>query len=45
YAWDIVPLLPDMLAGAVVDQGEGSAQPVEPHPTLVDPLPSTSPPH
>ncbi|GJS17398.1 integrase, catalytic region, zinc finger, CCHC-type containing protein, partial [Tanacetum coccineum] len=42
---DIVPLLPAMLAGAAMDQGEGSAQPVEPHPTLVDPLPSTSPPH
>ncbi|GKE42492.1 hypothetical protein Tco_1469776, partial [Tanacetum coccineum] len=39
---DIVPLLPAMLAGAVVDQGEGSAQPAEPHPTPVDPIPSTS---
>ncbi|GJR82938.1 putative ribonuclease H-like domain-containing protein [Tanacetum coccineum] len=39
---DIVPLLPAMLAGAAVDQGEGSAQPAEPHPTLVDPIPSTS---
>ncbi|GKF84534.1 hypothetical protein Tco_0249432, partial [Tanacetum coccineum] len=25
YARDIVPLLPAMLAGATVDQGEGSA--------------------
>ncbi|GJW58715.1 putative ribonuclease H-like domain-containing protein [Tanacetum coccineum] len=39
---DIVPLLPAMLAGAAMDQGEGSAQPAEPHPTPVDPLPSTS---
>ncbi|GKC97408.1 hypothetical protein Tco_1167683, partial [Tanacetum coccineum] len=38
---DIVPLLPAMLAGAAVDQGEGSAQPAEPHHILVDP----SPPH
>ncbi|GKA36872.1 hypothetical protein Tco_0723437 [Tanacetum coccineum] len=46
YAGDIVPLLPAMLAGAVVDQGEGSAQPAEPHHTPVDPIPSTSqPPH
>ncbi|GKB55542.1 putative ribonuclease H-like domain-containing protein [Tanacetum coccineum] len=43
---DIVPLLPAMLAGAAVDQGEGSAQPAEPHHTPVDPIPSTSqPPH
>ncbi|GJW63666.1 putative ribonuclease H-like domain-containing protein [Tanacetum coccineum] len=28
--------------GAAMDQGEGSAQPAEPHPTPVDPLPSTS---
>ncbi|GKG35068.1 hypothetical protein Tco_0440222, partial [Tanacetum coccineum] len=35
-----------MLAGAAMDQGEGSAQPTESHPTPVDPLPSTSsPPH
>ncbi|GJY23914.1 putative ribonuclease H-like domain-containing protein [Tanacetum coccineum] len=39
---DIVPLMPAMLAGAAMDQGEGSAQPAEPHPTPVDPLPSTS---
>ncbi|GJU80127.1 hypothetical protein Tco_1282492 [Tanacetum coccineum] len=45
YAGDIVPLLPAMLAGATMDQGEGSAQPAEPHPTPVDPLPSTSLPH
>ncbi|GJY29709.1 retrovirus-related pol polyprotein from transposon TNT 1-94 [Tanacetum coccineum] len=42
---DIVPLLPAMLAGAAINQGEGSAQPAEPHPTPVDPLPSTSLPH
>ncbi|GJR86450.1 retrovirus-related pol polyprotein from transposon TNT 1-94, partial [Tanacetum coccineum] len=42
YAGDIVPLLSAMLAGAAMDQGEGSAQPAEPHPTPVDPLPSTS---
>ncbi|GKC36179.1 hypothetical protein Tco_1048563 [Tanacetum coccineum] len=28
--------------GAAVDQGEGSAQPAEPHHTPVDPIPSTS---
>ncbi|GJS13082.1 hypothetical protein Tco_0407554 [Tanacetum coccineum] len=39
---DFVPLLPAMLAGAVVDQDEGSAQPAEPHHTLVDPISSTS---
>ncbi|GJW19339.1 putative ribonuclease H-like domain-containing protein [Tanacetum coccineum] len=39
---DIVPLLPAMLAGAAMNQGEGSAQPAEPHPTPVDRLPSTS---
>ncbi|GKB96932.1 hypothetical protein Tco_0983069 [Tanacetum coccineum] len=33
-----------MLAGAAVDQGEGSAQPAEPHHTPVDPIPSTSQP-
>ncbi|GJT08464.1 hypothetical protein Tco_0842926 [Tanacetum coccineum] len=42
YAGDIIPLLPAMLAGTAMDQGEGSAQPAEPHPTPVDPLPSTS---
>ncbi|GKA03538.1 hypothetical protein Tco_0676319 [Tanacetum coccineum] len=42
YAGDIVPLLLAMLAGAAMDQGEGSAQPAETHPTPVDPLPSTS---
>ncbi|GJS21291.1 putative ribonuclease H-like domain-containing protein [Tanacetum coccineum] len=41
---DFVPLLPAMLAGADVDQGEGSAQPAEPHHTPVDPIPSTSQP-
>ncbi|GKF97512.1 hypothetical protein Tco_0293333 [Tanacetum coccineum] len=36
-----------MLAGAAVDQGEGSAQPAEPHHTPVDPTspPLPSPPH
>ncbi|GKA82399.1 copia protein, partial [Tanacetum coccineum] len=38
-----VPLLLAMLAGATMDQGEGSAQPAEPHPTPVDPLPTTYP--
>ncbi|GKF73536.1 hypothetical protein Tco_0219868, partial [Tanacetum coccineum] len=42
YAGDIVPLLPAILAGAAIDQGEGSSQPAEPHRTPVDPLPSTS---
>ncbi|GKB66987.1 hypothetical protein Tco_0928399 [Tanacetum coccineum] len=32
------------LAGAAVDQGEGSAQPAEPHHTPVDPISSTSQP-
>ncbi|GKG37170.1 hypothetical protein Tco_0447343, partial [Tanacetum coccineum] len=49
YAGDIVPLLPAMLAGAAMDQGEGSAQPAEPYHTTVDPIQSTSqpssPPH
>ncbi|GKF89720.1 hypothetical protein Tco_0263683 [Tanacetum coccineum] len=44
YAWDIVPLLPTMLAGVAVDQGEGSAQPAELHHTPIDPIPSTSQP-
>ncbi|GKD14375.1 hypothetical protein Tco_1198782 [Tanacetum coccineum] len=44
YAGDIVPLLPAMLAGAAVDQGEGSTQPAEPHHTPVDPISSTSQP-
>ncbi|GKG19560.1 hypothetical protein Tco_0376659, partial [Tanacetum coccineum] len=43
YAGDIIPLRPAMLAGAVVDQGEGSAQPAEPHHTHVDPIPSPHP--
>ncbi|GJV31622.1 hypothetical protein Tco_1392022, partial [Tanacetum coccineum] len=42
---DIVSLLPVMLEGAAVDQGEGSAQLAEPHHTHVDPISSTSPPH
>ncbi|GKB93151.1 hypothetical protein Tco_0979288 [Tanacetum coccineum] len=42
YARDIVPLLPAMLAGAAMDQGEGSAQPAKPHHTPVDPILSTS---
>ncbi|GJT20358.1 hypothetical protein Tco_0890295 [Tanacetum coccineum] len=41
---DFIPLLPAMLAGAAVDQGEGSAQPAEPHHTPVDPISSTSQP-
>ncbi|GJX57710.1 hypothetical protein Tco_0287607 [Tanacetum coccineum] len=53
YAGDIVPLLPAILAGAAMDQGEGSItqQAAEPHPTQVlYSLPSTSytqqsPPH
>ncbi|GKE81420.1 hypothetical protein Tco_1551420 [Tanacetum coccineum] len=46
YVGDIVPLLPAMLAGVAVDQGEGSTQPAEPHHTPVNPIPSTSqPPH
>ncbi|GKF39152.1 hypothetical protein Tco_0119213 [Tanacetum coccineum] len=44
YVGDIVQLLPAMLAGAAVDQGEGSAQLAEPHHTPVDPIPSTSQP-
>ncbi|GKD21808.1 hypothetical protein Tco_1223511 [Tanacetum coccineum] len=44
YAGDIVPLLPAMLAGAAMDQGEGSAQPAKPHHTPVDPISSTSQP-
>ncbi|GKD89341.1 hypothetical protein Tco_1364848 [Tanacetum coccineum] len=43
--WDFVPLLPAMLAGAAMDPGEGSAQPVVPHHIPIDPLPSTSLPH
>ncbi|GKF90599.1 hypothetical protein Tco_0274300, partial [Tanacetum coccineum] len=34
--------MPAMLAGAVVDQGEGSAQPAEPYHTPINPIPSTS---
>ncbi|GJZ11151.1 hypothetical protein Tco_0545910 [Tanacetum coccineum] len=45
YAWDIVPLMPAMLARAAVDQGEGLAQPDEPHHIPVDPISSTSQPH
>ncbi|GJW89034.1 hypothetical protein Tco_0164374 [Tanacetum coccineum] len=44
YAGDFIPLLSAMLAGAAVDQGEGSAQPAEPHHTPVDPISSTSQP-
>ncbi|GJR41405.1 hypothetical protein Tco_1217089 [Tanacetum coccineum] len=44
YAGDIVPLLPAMLVGAAVDQGEGSAQPAEPKHTPVNPIPFTSQP-
>ncbi|GKC92374.1 hypothetical protein Tco_1157816 [Tanacetum coccineum] len=44
YVGEIVPLLPAMLAGAAVDQGEGSEQPSKPHDTPVDPILSTSQP-
>ncbi|GJU17720.1 putative ribonuclease H-like domain-containing protein [Tanacetum coccineum] len=44
YAGDIIPLLPAMLEVAAVDQGEGSAQPAEPHHTPIDPITSTSQP-
>ncbi|GKG18435.1 hypothetical protein Tco_0372733, partial [Tanacetum coccineum] len=44
YAGDFVPLLSAMLAGAAVDQGEGLAQPAEPHHTPVDLILSTSQP-
>ncbi|GKF90966.1 hypothetical protein Tco_0274667, partial [Tanacetum coccineum] len=39
---DFVPLLPAMLAGAAMDQGDRSAQPAEPNHIPVDSLPSTS---
>ncbi|GJR01819.1 putative ribonuclease H-like domain-containing protein [Tanacetum coccineum] len=41
---DIIPLMPAMMAGAVIDQGEGLAQPSEPHHTPVDLISSTSQP-
>ncbi|GJW54902.1 hypothetical protein Tco_0098987, partial [Tanacetum coccineum] len=44
YAWEHVPLLPAMLAGATEDQGEGSTNPVDPNPTSIDPVLSTSQP-
>ncbi|GJR85779.1 ribonuclease H-like domain-containing protein [Tanacetum coccineum] len=44
YARDIIPLLLAMLAWEAMDQGEGSAQPAEPHHTPVDPISSTSQP-
>ncbi|GJS18545.1 putative ribonuclease H-like domain-containing protein [Tanacetum coccineum] len=44
YAGEHVPLLPAMLAGAAEDQGEGLANPAEPNPTPIDPVPSTSQP-
>ncbi|GJZ89256.1 hypothetical protein Tco_0661038, partial [Tanacetum coccineum] len=44
YAGDYVPLLPAMLAGAAVDQGEGSAIPTEPQHIPNDPVSSTSQP-
>ncbi|GKF78268.1 hypothetical protein Tco_0230738 [Tanacetum coccineum] len=34
----------EIIEGAAVDQGEGSAQPAEPHHTPVDPISSTSQP-
>ncbi|GKF97721.1 hypothetical protein Tco_0293542, partial [Tanacetum coccineum] len=39
-----VPLLPAILASVAEDQGEGSANPAEPNPTPIDPVPSTSQP-
>ncbi|GJS90751.1 hypothetical protein Tco_0773387 [Tanacetum coccineum] len=44
YAGEHVPLLPAMLAGVAEDQGEGSANPADPNPTPIDPVPSTSQP-
>ncbi|GJW72829.1 putative ribonuclease H-like domain-containing protein [Tanacetum coccineum] len=44
YAGEHVALLPAMLAGAADDQGEGSTNLVEPNPTPIDPVPSTSQP-
>ncbi|GKG09866.1 hypothetical protein Tco_0338612, partial [Tanacetum coccineum] len=44
FTGDIVPLLSAMLAEIVVDQGEGSAQLVEPQHAPVDPISSTSQP-
>ncbi|GKD82161.1 hypothetical protein Tco_1349000, partial [Tanacetum coccineum] len=44
YAGDFLPLLPAILVGAAVDQGEGSTQSTKPNHTLVDPIPSTSQP-
>ncbi|GKG13895.1 hypothetical protein Tco_0350855 [Tanacetum coccineum] len=44
YAEDIIHLMPALLAGVVVDQGEGSTQPTKPHHTPVDPISSTSQP-
>ncbi|GJV12357.1 hypothetical protein Tco_1353898 [Tanacetum coccineum] len=44
YAGDIVHLPSAILAGAVVDQGEGSAQPAKPYHTPVNPISSTSQP-
>ncbi|GKD43835.1 hypothetical protein Tco_1268480 [Tanacetum coccineum] len=38
YAGDIIPLLPAMLVGVAMDQGEGSAQPAE-IPSHTSPLP------
>ncbi|GJR60289.1 putative ribonuclease H-like domain-containing protein [Tanacetum coccineum] len=38
----VVVFLKGHLSGAAMDQGDGSAQPAEPHHTPVDPLPSTS---
>ncbi|GKE45032.1 hypothetical protein Tco_1472316 [Tanacetum coccineum] len=41
---DIVPLLPAMLVGVAVDQGEGSTQPAKPYHTPGDPISSISQP-
>ncbi|GJZ13677.1 putative ribonuclease H-like domain-containing protein [Tanacetum coccineum] len=44
YAREHVPLLLAMLVGVAEDQGEGSANPAEPNPIPIDPVPSTSQP-
>ncbi|GJS91858.1 hypothetical protein Tco_0774494 [Tanacetum coccineum] len=41
FSGHVTPLFPNMLAQAVVDEGEGSAQPTEPQPTPSPTQPST----
>ncbi|GJU45354.1 putative ribonuclease H-like domain-containing protein [Tanacetum coccineum] len=41
FSGHVTPLFPNMLAQAVVDEGEGSAQPIEPQPTPSPTQPST----